>query len=78
MHVFSLEHKRNIGELDRGVRFLLAIANIALIFAPVIYGFIQIVLIVTATLLSYSVYTGYSYIYEYFGMNSRIKDKPPR
>lgn len=70
MRVFSLPHKRNIGELDRGVRCLLALANIALIFAPFISGAALPALIITAAYLSYSVYSGYCFIYDICGLQS--------
>jgi|TARA_R110000868_G_scaffold233319_1_gene487046 hypothetical protein len=70
MRVFSLAHKQNIGELDRGVRSLLALANIALIFAPFISGVALLTLIITAVYLSYSAYSGYCFIYDVCGLHS--------
>jgi|GEM_PF-3911665 len=70
MRVFSLPHKPNIGELDRGVRCLLALANIALLFAPFISGAALYMLIITALYLTYSVYSGYCFIYDLCGIHS--------
>jgi hypothetical protein len=70
MRIFSLPHKRNIGELDRGVRCLMALANIALLFVPFVPVVMLPALIITASYLSYSAYSGYCLIYDICGLQS--------
>lgn len=76
MNILASPKIQNLGELDRGIRALLALAQIALIFNPIMFGWPQIGLTALAVIFAVTSYTGYCFIYNYFGLCSCEDGKP--
>ena len=76
MNLLASPKVQNVGELDRGIRALLALAQIALIFSPAMMGWPQIALIAMAIIFAVSSYTGYCFIYNYLGWCSCENGRP--
>ncbi|MBU3822922.1 DUF2892 domain-containing protein [Flavobacteriaceae bacterium XHP0103] len=62
--------KKNIGDLDRGLRIVFAIAVAALYFSNIIEGTLAYILMVLATIFLLTSFIGFCPLYSLFGMKT--------